>query len=498
LICSHLVKICSHLVKICSHLVKICSYLVKICSHLVKICTHLVKICTHLVKICSNLVKTCSNLVKICSTLVKICSNLLKICSYLVKIFSYLVKICSHLWSRRLEKHLRLFAVCPGGLWRLWLDLLKDVLDDEWVDVLGDLVEQQEVSQSLKGTVVVVDETGFDVVLADLLACSSVDHIHPHLKGDDGEEPVEEPYARDGREKYKPEVEKHVDLLVDDVKRENAEGVVLRKRTRWTKLLEGALRHLWKDSVERIVSHVDWLLHLGQHIPSKFLELVSEEHVGEEDLADDVGKVEELAGKELEEVSSSLCLLLFEILCNKLDTVPPCALVHEGVKLGQTIGEKLHDASLGGLPEQAREIEHAGLKHEHEPNPLVESVISMSGLIIDIGPNPLMSIIVPSVALVSRTHRVGRVQPAVRVHDPIGYGVGHAVDGVANELPGGDKGNGSEEDDDSGSVVQPEHMVVDADRVPLVEQSGDAPEDEGKHDVKASPRAPPAATGPLE
>ena len=29
---------------------------------------------------------------------------------------------------------------------------LKDVLDDEWVDVLGDLVEQQEVSQSLKGT----------------------------------------------------------------------------------------------------------------------------------------------------------------------------------------------------------------------------------------------------------------------------------------------------------------------------------------------------------
>ena len=30
----------------------------------------------------------------------------------------------------------------------------------------------------------------------------------------------------------------------------------------------------------------------------------------------------------------------------------------------------------------------------------------------------------------------------------------------------------------------PEHMVVDADRVPLVEQSGDAPEDEGKHAAK--------------
>ena len=40
------------------------------------------------------------------------------------------------------------------------------------------------------------------------------------------------------------DVKHDVDLLVDDVKRENAEGVVLRKRTRWTKLLEGALRHL--------------------------------------------------------------------------------------------------------------------------------------------------------------------------------------------------------------------------------------------------------------
>ena len=29
---------------------------------------------------------------------------------------------------------------------------LKDVLDDEWVDVLGDLVEQKEVSKSLNAT----------------------------------------------------------------------------------------------------------------------------------------------------------------------------------------------------------------------------------------------------------------------------------------------------------------------------------------------------------
>ena len=47
--------------------------------------------------------------------------------------------------------------------------------------------------------------------------------------------------------------------------------------------------------------------------PAKLLELVSKEHVCEEDLADHVGKVEKLAGKELEEVRSSLGLLLVEV-----------------------------------------------------------------------------------------------------------------------------------------------------------------------------------------
>ena len=100
------------------------------------------------------------------------------------------------------------------------------------------------------------------------------------------------------------------------------------------------IAHLGKDSVERIVSHVDRLLHLRQNVPartlnvffcciysivlyqnsrrnvcrpSELLELVSEEHVCEVDLADDVGEVEELAGKELEEVRAALRLLLVEV-----------------------------------------------------------------------------------------------------------------------------------------------------------------------------------------
>ena len=100
------------------------------------------------------------------------------------------------------------------------------------------------------------------------------------------------------------------------------------------------------------------------------------------------------------------------------------------------------------------------------------------------------------------------MQPAVGVHDPAVHRVGHAVDRVADVLARGDlgnkktcnfllcvchyyhllltimlthKGDGSEEDDDGASVVESEDMVVDAHRVPLVEQAGDPPEDEGEH-----------------
>ena len=42
---------------------------------------------------------------------------------------------------------------CINMITGISISNLKDVLDDEWVDVLGDLVEQQEVSKSLKATI---------------------------------------------------------------------------------------------------------------------------------------------------------------------------------------------------------------------------------------------------------------------------------------------------------------------------------------------------------
>jgi len=48
-------------------------------------------------------------------------------------------------------------------------------------------------------------------------------------------------------------------------------------------------------------------------------------------------------------------------------------------------------------------------------------------------------------------------------------------------MPRGYQGRGGEEDDDRGSVVQLEDVVVDGGEVPLVEQPGHRAEDQGVH-----------------
>ena len=90
-------------------------------------------------------------------------------------------------------------------------------------------------------------------------------------------------------------------------------------------------------------------------------ELVAKEHVGEEDLADYIDKVENLTDKEVEEVSAPLGVFCIEVLGDELGALPPAVLVHEGVEAGEAGEQRLQHAARRGLPEQAREVEHAGL-----------------------------------------------------------------------------------------------------------------------------------------
>ena len=123
-------------------------------------------------------------------------------------------------------------------------DGIEDVLDDEGVDVLGDLVEQEEVAEALGGAVVEVGEAGGDDALVDPEVGAGVDDVDPHVVGDDGEKAVDEPDPGDCGEEDEPEVEEDVDLLVDDVEREDAEGVMLLESPGGAVLLEVTLGHL--------------------------------------------------------------------------------------------------------------------------------------------------------------------------------------------------------------------------------------------------------------
>ena len=55
---------------------------------------------------------------------------------------------------------------------------------------------------------------------------SEVDYVDSEIFREDGEESVEEPRGGDSAEEDKPEVEEDIDLLIDDVDRQNAQRVV--------------------------------------------------------------------------------------------------------------------------------------------------------------------------------------------------------------------------------------------------------------------------------
>ena len=96
-------------------------------------------------------------------------------------------------------------------------------------------------------------------------------------------------------ENDKPEPEEDVDLLVEDVYGKDTLGIMALDVTTGSVLVEGALGDPGEDPGHRVSSAL--LLHLdkGGRVDPVLGELVAEEAVGEEDLADDVEKVERVS-----------------------------------------------------------------------------------------------------------------------------------------------------------------------------------------------------------
>ncbi len=95
---------------------------------------------------------------------------------------------------------------------------------------------------------------------------------------------VDEGKSGDDGDDDQPEPDEDVDLLVDDVERENAEAVFLLDGAGGTVVVEGTLGHLGEDLGHGIRSFLGLHFGVGQDVKAVVPELVAEEEVGEVDL----------------------------------------------------------------------------------------------------------------------------------------------------------------------------------------------------------------------
>ena len=119
------------------------------------------------------------------------------------------------------------------------------------------------------------------------------------------EEPVDQPDTGDRGQEHEPEVEEDVDLLIDDVQRKNTQSIVVLDGARGPIFVKLTLGNFGEHFVHRIHPGIKVLLRHSEDLSAKLGELVTEEHVREVDLHEDVDQVEEFTEDELHEVSST-------------------------------------------------------------------------------------------------------------------------------------------------------------------------------------------------
>ena len=119
------------------------------------------------------------------------------------------------------------------------------------------------------------------------------------------EESVDQPNTGDRGQEDEPEVKEDVDLLIDDVQRENTQSIVVLDGAGGPVFVKLTLGNFGEHFVHRIHPCVEVLLRHSEDLSAKLGELVTEEHVREVDLHEDVDQVEELTENEFHEVSAS-------------------------------------------------------------------------------------------------------------------------------------------------------------------------------------------------
>lgn len=130
-------------------------------------------------------------------------------------------------------------ANVPATVAQLLGQLVDHVLEDDGVDVLTHEVDQEPIAH-----------VGFPDDHVDALALDSPiahpEHESPNVGTEDDGGPINQDQEREEAYDEQPKPDEDVDLLVDNIERENTESVVLLDVARRPELVEGALGHAWE------------------------------------------------------------------------------------------------------------------------------------------------------------------------------------------------------------------------------------------------------------
>ncbi len=128
----------------------------------------------------------------------------------------------------------------PAAVAELLGQLVQDVFEYDRVDVLSQEVDEEPVAH------VALADDHLDALPLDA-AVAEAQHECSDVGAEDDGDAVHQHQEREHTQEQQPEPDEDVDLLVDDVERQDAEGVVLLDVARRAELVECALGHAGED-----------------------------------------------------------------------------------------------------------------------------------------------------------------------------------------------------------------------------------------------------------
>jgi len=124
-----------------------------------------------------------------------------------------------------------------------------------------------------------------------------------------------------------PKPKEDIGLFVNDVCCQYTETIFVFDGSGWTILMEGTLGDLWEHFRHWIYTFLDGKLTDSQNIGSVCGKLISEEHVHEVNLADDVHKVEKLTNDEFIDVAGMGIDMSNKVICDRGSSVLLCIFI---------------------------------------------------------------------------------------------------------------------------------------------------------------------------